>query len=231
MRKTEFEGISTEDLERFKTLVMDFYGLSWEESYSRLTNEIKTRILRRDINQSYRSHFESTADDLVIIVVSRFARINAKLHAAGQEIHDFYAMLEDRIGHVYHEELRKIKRAKKLVDIDDLTAPPETISADKEMEEEETRALRLHCYQKCFDNLPSHISSIFMEYYDTEGLLPKERTHKRQQMALRIGNLPANTTLEEMKRAKRNLDTQLSKWRKNHLRPCMDKCMKKQFYQ
>ena len=231
MRKTEFDEVSIEDVKCFEKLLTDFYGLSWEESYSQLTKEIETRILRRDTNPRYRSHFQSSLNDLVITVVARFVRINAKLQAAGRKIDEFHAMLENRIGHVYNEELRKIRRAGKILDIDNLNLPSEANSAYEEMEQEETRALRLRCHQKCFDNLESHIANIFLEYYDTDGLSPKQRTYKRQQMALRLASLhPSGATLEETTNARKNLDGQIFKLRKKHLKPCMKKCMKAQSY-
>ena len=226
MRKTDFDGISNEDLERFEELLRDFYGLPWEESYLRLTKEIEERILRKDTNPRYRSHFEIYLDDLVISVVCRFVRINSKLQAEGQKIHNFHAMLENRIGHVYHEELRKIFKAAKFIDIDDVNALPDTSSPFDELEQKERYELIVRCHQKCFEDLPAHIADIFVEYYGTDGLSPSQRTHKRQQLAARLaGLLPSEATLEEMKKAKDNLQSLIWKWRKKHLTPCKNKCM------
>ena len=226
MRKTEFDGVSNEDFKSFQKLITDFYGLSWEQSYLQLTKEIESRLLRKDTNPRYRSHFEHSLKDLVITVVARFVRINAKLQAAGKKIDEFYAMLENRIGHVYKEELKKLIRAGKNLDIDDRNVPSETNSVYEKMEQEETRALRLRCQQHCFDKLPSHIANIFLEYYDTDGLSPKQRTYTRQQMAIRLASLPSfGITLEETTTAKKNLDSRISKLRRKHLKPCMKKCM------
>src|SRR5690348_2722465 len=138
MRKTEFDGVSPEDLEHFKELLMDFYECSWEESFLQLTREIRKRIQHRDTNGRYRSHFDSNLDDLVMSVVSRFIRINAKIRADGQKINNFYAMLEDRIGHVHFEELKKLARFK---NIDDLDVASETSSSAELLEWNELKAI------------------------------------------------------------------------------------------
>ncbi|HSE20351.1 MAG TPA: hypothetical protein VLB68_01800 [Pyrinomonadaceae bacterium] len=227
MSQTEFDGILKEDLERFKELLISFYGASWEESYVQFTKEISERLRRKDTNIKYRSHFESNLNDLVLSVVSRFIRINSKLERAGQKIHSFYAMLENRIGHVYHEELRRLSKLVPLPDIDDSDIASETDSADKEMEQKEKETIKTECYKKCLDDLPMHISIIFVEYYDTEELTPAERTYARQRLALKLANIPpSEATPEKLKRARNNLDSMISKWRRKHLEPCKEKCLK-----
>ena len=224
MPKTEFDGVSPEDLEHFRELLMDFYGCSWEDSLLQLTREIQRRILNRDTNARYISHFHSNVDDLVMSVVSRFVKINAKLRAEGQKINNFYAMLEDRIGHVHFEELRKLGR---FTNIDDLDVASETTSPAEHLELNEIKAIEARCYKKCLEDLPLHISNIFIEYYDLDELSPKERTEARRQLALREANLsPSETTPEELKRAKNNLESLICKWRKKHLTPCKNKCLK-----
>ena len=224
MRKTEFDGVSPEDLEHFRELLMDFYGCSWEDSFLQLTREIQKRILNRDTNARYRSYFDTNLNDLVMSVVSRFMKINAKLRAEGQKIHNFYAMLEDRIGHVHFEELRKLAR---LTNIDDLDVASETSSPAKHLELNELRAIKVGCYKKCLDDLPSHISKIFAEYYDLDELSPTERTQARQRLALRQANLsPSEATPGQVKRAKNNLEKLICQWRKNRLTPCKNKCFR-----
>ena len=225
MRKIEFEGVSPEELEQFRELLVDFYGCSWEDSLLKLTREIQQRILNRDTNPRYRSHFESNLADLVMSVVSRFVKINAKLRAAGQPIDNFYAMLENRIGHVHFEELRKLAR---LTNIDDLDVASETSSPAEHLELNEMKAIMSRCYKKCLADLPPHISNIFVEYYDLDELPPIERTQARRQLALREANLsPSEVTPEELMRAKNNLESLISKWRKKHLTPCKNKCLNK----
>jgi len=227
MRKTEFDGVSREDVERFEELLTGFYGLSGDDSYRQFTKEIRDRLSRRDTNARYRSQFENNLDDLVMSVVSRFIRINSKLHADGQKIHNFRGMLEDRIGHVYFEELRRLARLVDEVDVNDMAVPSKTNSPDVEIELSETRAMKARCYKKCLGELPLHISNIFVEYYNTDGLSPTERTRARQQLALRVANSPpSETTHEEVTRAKRNLQSLICKWRTEHLKPCKEKCLK-----
>ena len=227
MSKPEFDGVLGEDLERFKELLVSFYGKSWEDSYVQFTNEISERLRRKDTNPKYRSYFESNLNDLVMSVVARFIRINSKLQRAGQQIHSFPAMLENRIGHVYHEELRRLSKVLPLPDADDSDIPSGKDSLEKEMELSEKRAIKTECYKKCLDVLPSHISKIFIEYYDTEGLSPTERIHARQQLAIRLANIPhSEATPEKLKRARNNLDSMICKWRKKYLDPCKEKCLK-----
>jgi hypothetical protein len=231
MSKTEFDGILKDDLERFKELLVSFYGKSWEDSYVQFTNEISERLRRKETNPKYRSHFESNLNDLVLSVVSRFIRINSKLQRAGQTIHSFHAMLENRIGHVYHEELRRLSKLVPLPDSDDPDIASETHSVDRELEQKEKEAITTECYKKCLDDLPIHISKIFFEYYDTEELTPAERTYARQQLALKVANIPhSEATPEKLKRAKNNLDSMISKWRKKHLEPCKEKCLKQRVF-
>jgi hypothetical protein len=227
MGKTEFDGISEEDLERFKGLLVRFYQKPWEESYLQLRKEIEERLLRKDTNKNYKSYFVSNLNDLVMTVVSRFIKINSKLHRAGKEILNFHAMLENRIGHVYHEELRRLSKSVRLIDVDDSDISSPMDSIDKEMEENEARIIKAKCYKKCLDELPGHILNIFLDYYDMDELPPTGRADARQKLALQVATIPVQeVTPEKLKRAKNNLDSMICKWRKKHLEPCRDKCLK-----
>jgi hypothetical protein len=231
MSKAEFDGISEGDLERFKELLVRFYGKPWEDSYSELTREIEKRLLRKDINVRYRSYFVSNIGDLIMTVVARFIKINSKLQRDGKEILNFYAMLENRIGHVYHEVLRALSRPPEPLPDDDSDLVSQTNSAEKEMEEKEARLIKAKCYRKCLNELPPHVLNIFLENYGANKLPPAERTQTRLNLALRIAEIPAQAaTPEEFKRAKNNLDSMISKWRTKHLEPCMDKCLKQKTY-
>lgn len=227
MLKNEFDGISEEDMEAFKALVVQFYGKPWEEAYALLTKEITDRLRRKYNNTRYRSHFSSVEEDLVSSVVARLIRVNGKLRRAGKEILNFHAMMEDRIGHVFHEELRRLFRPVRPVEISDLDIASPTPLINREMEENETRRLEAECHNKCLDKLPGHVLEIFLEYYDVDGLTPTERADARRRLALRVtGICLTEAPPEAAATAKRNLDSMLSKWRNNILAPCKDKCMK-----
>jgi hypothetical protein len=95
------------------------------------------------------------------------------------------------------------------------------------MEEREERALKVNCYKRCLDELPEYVLNIFLEYYDMDGVPPAARADARRKIALRVAGISAEgATPEEVANAKGNLDSMLSKWRKNTLAPCKDKCLK-----
>lgn len=227
MFKNEFEGISEEDMDDFKVLVVQFYGKPWEESYELLTKEITDRLRRKDTNWNYKSPLLTDMEDLVISVVARFIKINSKLRRAGKEILNFHAMLENRIGHVYHEELRRLLRSARGVELDDVDVVSQMALIDREMEESETSAIEVECHKRCLDKLQGHVLDIFLEYYGVDGLTVAERTDARRRLALRVAGIsPSEATPGAVAGAKRNLDSMLSKWRKKTLTPCKDKCMK-----
>jgi hypothetical protein len=231
MPKNEFDGISKEDMEDFEALVVQFYGKPWEESYALLTKEIAERLRRKDTNRSYRSPLSADAHDLVMSVVARFIKINSKLRRAGTEILNFYAMLENRIGHVHHEELRELSRSARTVHVDDTDVTSSTASIDRKMEEREARRIEAECYNKCLDELPQHVHDIYLEYYDVDGLTPAERTEMRRRLALRVAGIsPSEATPEATADAKKNLDIMLSKWRRRTLVPCKAKCVEEHTY-
>jgi hypothetical protein len=209
---------------------MEFYQEPWEESYNRLRRDIEIRFLRKDTNRKYKPLLISNMDDLVITVVLRLIRINSKLRHAGEEIKNFYAMLENRIDHVYHEELRRIFKHAGSTSRDDASAfetPEPSDPIDRRIEEEEERAIINRCYKECLGKLPEHVLSIFLEYYGKETLTPKERTAARIRLAVKVADISAaEETPERLKRAKNNLDSMISKWRRNHLDPCKDSCLK-----
>lgn len=227
MLKNEFDGISEEEMEDFKAIVVQFYGKPWGEAYPLLTKEITDRLRRKDTNRSYRAPLINDVEDLVMSVVARLIKINGKLRRAGNEILNFQAMLENRIGHVYHEELRRLLRAARAVEIDRIDVVSPTALIDREMEDGETRAIKAECHQRCLDELPEHVLEIFLEYYDVGGLTPAARTEARRRLALRVAGIaPSAATPEAAAAAKRNLDSMLSKWRRNTLARCNDKCLK-----
>jgi hypothetical protein len=231
MIKNEFEGISEEDIEDFKALVMEFYGRPLEESYALFSKEIAERLERKDTNRNYRSLLSADEHDLVMSVVARFIKINSKLRRAGTEILNFYAMLENRIGHVHHEELRDLSRSARTVNADDIDIISQTIPIDREMEKSEASRIAAECYNKCLDKLPKHVLDSFLEYYDVEGLTPAERTEARRRLALRVAGIsPSVATPEATEDAKKKLDIMLSKWRRKTLVPCKAKCIEEHTY-
>lgn len=231
MPKNEFDGISKEDMENFETLIVQFYGKPWEEAYALFTKETAERLGRKDTNKSYRAPLSADAHDLVMSVVARFIKINGKLRRAGTEILNFYAMLENRIGHVHHEELRELSKSARNVDVGDIDIISQTASMDRELEKSEASMIEARCYNKCLDELPKHIHDIFLEYYDVDGLTPVERTEMRRRLALRVAGIyPSEATTEATADAKKNLDIMLSKWRRKTLAPCKAKCVEEYTY-
>jgi hypothetical protein len=228
MRKNEFDGISEADMDAFQVLVERFYEKPWEEVYPLLTDEIENRLRRRDTNKNYRPSLTAELDYLVVSVVARLIKINAKLRRAGKEILDFPAMLESRVGHVYHEELRRLSRAARHLDIDNLDLADRTAPVDRALEETEEASLTVECYKRCLGELPPGILDIFLEYYDVEGLTPSERAEARRRLALKVeGAPPDEATPEKVRAAKDKLDIMLSKWRRRKLTPCKDECLKR----
>jgi len=227
MLKNEFDGVTEEDMEYFQELLVKFYEKPWEEAYTQLTEEIEERLRRKDTNKNYRSRLTADLDDLIISVVARLIKVNGKLRRAGKEILNFYAMLENRIHHVYHEELRRLSVSARMLDVDEMDVASQTASIDREMEEREAWALEVNCYKRCLDELPEHVLNIFLEYYDMDGVPPAARADARRKIALRVAGISAeDATREEVANAKGNLDSMLSKWRRNTLTPCKDKCLK-----
>lgn len=207
-------------------LLVQHYGKPWEEAYAQLMKEIEERLRRKDTNKNYRPYLMTDIDDLVVSVVARLIKVNGKLRRAGKKIITFGAMLENRVRHVYHEELRRLSVAAHMLDVDDTDVASQAILMDREMEEEETRRLEVECYKRCLDELPEHVLNIFLEYYDMDGVPPGARADARRKIALRAeGISPEGATPEEVTGAKGNLDSRLSKWRRNTLAPCKDKCM------
>jgi hypothetical protein len=228
MRKNEFDGISEADMDAFKVLVEQFYKRPWEESYPLLTEEIEKRLRRRDTNKKYRPYLTAELDYLVVSVMARLIKINAKLQRAGKEILDFLAMLESRVGHVYHEELRRLSRAARQLDVNDVNLADRAALMDRALEETEEASLAVECYKRCLGELPQRILDIFLEYYDVEGLTPGERAEARRRLALKVEGIPPDeATPEKVKSAKDKLDIKLSKWRKRKLTPCKDECLKR----
>src|SRR5579885_392904 len=231
MPKNEFDGISEEDMEDFKALVVQCYGKPWEESYALLTKEIAERLWRRDTNRNYRSPLSADAHDLVMSVVARFIKINSKLRRAGTVILNFHAMLENRIGHVHHEELRELTRSARTARVDDIDVMSQAASIDRRMEESEARRIEVECYNKCLDELPKHAQDIFIEYYDVDGLTPAERAEMRRRLALRVAGIPpSEATPDATADATKNLDIMLSKWRRKTLAPCKARCVEEHTY-
>ncbi|MDT5271381.1 MAG: hypothetical protein QOH49_3567 [Acidobacteriota bacterium] len=231
MLKNEFEGISEEDMEDFKALLVQFYGKPWEESYALFTKEIAERLGRKDTNRKYRSPLSADEHDLVMSVVARFIKINSKLRRAETEIVNFYAMLENRIDHVHHEELRHLSKLARTFNVDDIDIISQAAPIDREMEESEASRIAAECYNQCLGKLPKHILDIYLEYYDVEGLTPAERTEARRRLALRVAGLsPSEATLEATGVAKKNLDIMLSKWRRKNLALCKAKCVEEHTY-
>ncbi|MDX6403220.1 MAG: hypothetical protein QOH70_675 [Blastocatellia bacterium] len=225
----EFEGLSEKDLEQLKTLLTGFYKKSWEESYQAFTRDIERLILSRDTNKNYRSQLISNLDDLVTTVVLRFTKVNGKLLDAGSEIQHFYGMLDNRVDHVYHEELRRILRpSRSLDDPDFVERPSETRTIDRDLEEEEERELKIRCQRKCLASLPKATLDIFLEYYGCRKL-PPQRAQTRLRLALRLANISfAEATPDQVKSSKNKLDSKMSKWRNNFLQQCMEKCLKRE---
>jgi len=231
MPKNEFDGISEEEMEDFKALVVQFYGKPWEEAYALFTKEIAERLGRKDTNKSYRAPFSADAHDLVMSVVARFIKINGKLRRAGKKILNFHAMLENRISHVHHEELRELSRSARNVDVGDIDIISQTALIDREMERSEASRIEAECHNKCLDELPKHVHDIFIEYYDVDGLTPAERAEMRRRLALRVAGIyPSEATTEATADAKKNLDIVLSKWRRKTLAPCKAKCVEEHTY-
>lgn len=231
MLKNEFEGISEEDMEDFKALLVQFYGKPWEESYELFTKEAAERLGRKDTNRKYRSPLSDDEHDLVMSVVARFIKINSKLRRAGTKIDSFYAMLENRIDHVHHEELRDLQRSGRASNVDDIDIISQAPPIDKEMEESEASRIAAGCYKRCLDKLPKHVLDIFLEYYDVVGLTPAERAEARRRLALRVAGIPpSEATPEATEVAKRNLDIMLSKSRRRTLVPCKVKCVEEHTY-
>ena len=231
MSDKELQAVSGEDLEMFKGLVVDFYRRPWEESYTLLRAEIRKRLLRKSTNPTYRSMLVGEVDDLVTSVFIRYAKVYGKIRRAGGEIEGFEAMLEDRVKLVYHEALRRYSRL--LPDIrpdshETTEAASPAVLIDRALEEEEERARLNRCLIECLRELPEHVRNIFLEYFDTDAYSPHERVEMRLRLALREANIPVEqATPEQIFRARRNLNTMISKWRTNHLKPCKEKCLKR----
>ncbi|MFL6334555.1 MAG: hypothetical protein ACJ754_14675 [Pyrinomonadaceae bacterium] len=231
MLKNEFEGISEEDMEDFQALLVQFYGKPWEESYALFTREVAERLGRKDTNRKYRSPLSADEHDLVMSVVARFIKINSKLRRAETEIVNFYAMLENRIDHVHHEELRDLSRSARTSNVDDIDIISQAAPIDRAMEESEAGRIAAECYNQCLDELPKHIHDIFIEYYDVDGLTPAERTEMRRRLALRVAGIsPSEATPEATGGAKKKLDIMLSKCRRKTLAPCKAKCVEEHTY-
>jgi hypothetical protein len=229
MAHKELEGLSQEDFELFKKLLTGFYGQEWEESHRLLRKQIEKRLRSKQTNETYRSELLSGIDDLVSSVVLRFATINSKLHNAGREIENFEAMLNNRIKHVYSEELRRIEKI--IRDTQSLDDPDARIThtsngIDSGVEEEEQRAVKLKCQKKCLKELPKDILNTFLEYCGRRTDTATARTEARLKLALRDANLsPSKATPEQATRAMRNLHTKICRYRKNRLLPCQKKCI------
>jgi hypothetical protein len=224
------KGIRKEDVERFEKLLMDFYGKSLEESYELFRRDVKRLILGRDTNKKYHSQLIANLEDLVSTVAIRFARINGKLHDAGKGIEHFYGMLNNRVDHVWREELRRMRKPSPSIDDPDFVERPAmVVTFDRELEENEENAIKIRCYKKALASLPKHILDLLLEYYRVEELPPTERTEAHIQLALRQGGVsPADVTAEQIKRLRNNLDSKISKWRNKVLAPRKEKCMKRE---
>jgi hypothetical protein len=228
MSDRELRGVSAEDLEMFQAFVADHYRLPWEQSYVELTREIEGRFGRRSTNRIYRTMLEGEMHDLVMAVVIRYAKVHGSMRRAGQKIESFDAMLENRVGHVYKEALRRYGRQLRDINPDDYPDLPDpNPGVDWQLEEGEERLILLKCRLECLRKLPRRISDIFLEYYDQD-CPPAERAEMRIKLALRLeGSSADRATPEEREKAKGNLDSKMSKWRANNLRPCELKCLRR----
>lgn len=215
-----------DDLEQFRKLLEDFYKKGWEESYELFRRETQKLFLRRDTNQQYRPQLINDLEDLVSTVELRFVRVYRKLRDDGQEIRSFYGLLNDKVNDVYREWLRR----KPPVSIDDpnhFIEPVKPESLDRELEENEERAIRLRCQKKALASLPEHILDLLLEYYSYEELPAKERTAARLDLALRQQNVSAEgLTPEQIHRLRNNLESKMSKWRNDVLVPREEECIK-----
>lgn len=229
MSDKELQAVSGEDLEMFKALVMNFYQRPWEDSYVLLRAEIRKRFLRRDTNPAYNSVLVGEIDDLVTHVVIRYSKVYGKIRRAGSEVESFEAVLEDRVKLVYFEALRRYARLLTDVPVDDdkaLESSAPAILVDRTLEEEEERERLNRCYVKCLRELPEHVLDVFIEYCDTDTYPPQERAEVRLRLALREAEIQADmATPEQVLKARRNLNTMISRWRTNHLKPCKERCL------
>ena len=216
-----------------KKLLEEFYGKPWDEAYELFVTEIEKRLLRRvhgDTNERLKSALIDNMGDLKATVCLRVIRINRKLQQQGSGIEKFYGMLENRIKCVYYEEVKRLWRIVRSVELDDAETPEQPapgVPIDRQLEEREEQEIKKRCQIKCLKELPERIQNIFLEYYSYRELPPKERTQARLRLALRVADISASeATPEEVLRAKNNLDSMRSRWRKDHLIPCEKNCLK-----
>lgn len=224
------ESVEEVDFKCFEVFITAHYNKSWEESHRMLRAEIRKRFHCKKMKDKYRSALISDIDDLITTVVLRFTRINSKSQAVGG-IKDFNAMLCTITNHVYHEELRRILRQAATHQLDDPETPElaaEVSAIDRELEGRDEIELENSCYLECLQKLPEHILNIFFRYYETENLTPGQREEKRCNLALELAGLAVEeATPQQIKRAKNNLDSLISKWRNTRLKPWKETCMKR----
>lgn len=229
MSDKEVQAVSGEDWEMFKALVSDFYQRPWEESYVFLRADIWKRFLRRGTNSTYNSLLVGEADDLVTRVVIRYSRVYGKMRRAGKVLDSFEAMLENRVKLVYFEALRRYLKVLTDVRLDDPDSPEPAAPAlrvDTALEDEEERKRLNGCLIKCLGELSEHARHVLIEYCNTDGCPPQERSQMRLRLALREARLSADSaTPEQVANARTKLNTAVSRWRNNRLRRCKEKCL------
>jgi len=230
MSDKELAEMSEKDLEQLVKLLTTFYKKEWEESYGLFKRDIEKLILGRDTNPKYRSLLVDELADLVATVALRFSKINRKSLEDGRKIEHFYGLLNKMAEYVYREWLRRIRKPIDSLDDPSFTGEPSTsVGFDKELEDREERAIKLKCQMKCLASLKQSRLDLLLEYYGVLRLPPKERTAARVRLALRLANIsPAEASPEQIEKKTSNLNKNVSVYRSTDLKPCMEKCLKRE---
>jgi hypothetical protein len=146
-------------------------------------------------------------------------------------VKDFDAVLGDRVKYVYLEVRRRIAKQSKALQLDDSDTPDlaeETGTIISELEAREERELEIKCALECLRKLPQHSRNILLRYYEGEKLTCAQREEKHRLLALELAKIPPEeATEQQIRRAKNNLESRISKLRKNYLRPWKETCMKR----
>lgn len=233
MNPKDHEKISPEAHQMFERLLVEYYKMTYEESYQLLRGKIKAIFLSKDTNSRYRPILLADLEDLMLSVILRLMYINLRwVRETGQGIRDPELMLNKIAGFVYKEELKAIRKRlnEQPIKEDDSVGRTPQIPQPINGEIQALRnQIRRKCYAACVEKLPARIKAVFRAYYPNVSLSPEELVAVRRRLADEVAELTQaqalSRTPEQEARTLNNLQSKINKWRKSHIEECVRKCV------
>lgn len=233
MNPKDHEKISPEAHQMFERLLVEYYKMTYEESYQLLRGKIKKIFLSKDTNSRYRIILLADLEDLTLSVILRLMDVNLRwVKETGRGIRDLELVLNRVAGFVYKEELKAIRKSLNAQPIEGDDSAGRTPQIPQPINDEIQalqNQIRRECYAACVEKLPARIRAVFRAYYPNVSLSTEELVAARRRLADEVAGLTQaqarSRTPEQEARTLNNLQSKVNKWRKSHVEECVRECV------